>query len=113
VLSAVARFVQEKIRSPAIGFGKDVVGGAHHYDAFEKARAQDLIDADTDYSDLMLDVFGFTTNNGRFVSREEAYNIARASGRVKQEEPAQSRLGPRTSANNNYLLPPGPYAPPS
>jgi hypothetical protein len=51
VSSAADRSVQEKIRSPAIGFGKDVVEGAHHCDAFEKAMAQDLIDADTDYSD--------------------------------------------------------------
>ena len=90
MLSGAGCSVREKIRSPAIGFGKDVVEGVHHYDAFERARAQDLIDADTDYSDLLLHVFGFTTTNGRFVSREEAYNIARASGQVKRETRAKT-----------------------
>jgi len=81
-----SRSGKEKIRSPAIGFGKDMVEGADHYDTFEKAKEQYLLDADTDYSDLPLHVFGFTTTNGRFVNREEAYNIARVSGQVKKQK---------------------------
>lgn len=67
-----------------------MVEGADHYDTFEKAKEQYLLDADTDYSDLSLHVFGFTTTTGRFVSREEAYSIARASGQVKQKTTVKS-----------------------
>ena len=90
MLSGAARSGQEKVRSPAIGFGKNVVEGADHYDTFKKAKEQDLLDADTDYSDLPLHVFGFTTTNGRFVSREEACDIARASGQVNRKAPVKS-----------------------
>lgn len=90
-----------------------VFTGANHGDAFNAAKAAGL--HPDDFEGLEE---GFSTNAGRFVSREEGYRIAKAA----KQKPKRLQYGPdleRIPRNINQLksegllLPPAPVATPA
>lgn len=79
----------ERIKAAAIRVGDRVFTGITHVDAVEKAAAEGALKGgDTAYFDElddaagMFDEDGFVTTTGRFVSRDEAYEIARKATQI-------------------------------
>lgn len=66
----------EKIKSAALQIGKDTIEGGNHGLAFEKWMNANPNQMPKDFKD------GFTTTHGRFVSREEAMDIAKKNDQL-------------------------------
>lgn len=74
---------QETVTSPAVRVGDSTFTGEDH-DAIEQKLLRDGTVTRDQISKLDEDASGFVTSSGRFVSREEAFKIARQSGQVRK-----------------------------
>lgn len=83
----------ERLTSAALKIGDQVFTGSTHGDAFEAA-----LKAGVDPADIVkVDMNGFVTSTGRYVGREEALQIAQASGQ-KHRQVANSVTSQGTTA---------------
>lgn len=89
----------ENIKSAAVRIDKDnVVAADTHSAAFAKARKEGLVTEDDLYGPRHED--GFVTSSGRFVNRQEGYDLAKKAQQVKSTEPELTGEGTWLDASN-------------
>jgi hypothetical protein len=87
----------EKVKEAAIRINGQIFTGQMHFMAFEKARAE-LADFEEIQHTMEQ---GFTTSAGRFISREEAGELAERAGQLEHlDEAAQHQAERRLDSHD-------------
>lgn len=78
--------IMEKIAAAAIRVGNEVYTAPTHFACMQKIIAIPGIDAETIAGMIMNGEDGFVTDQGRFVDRAEAFQVAAYSGQMGSHE---------------------------
>lgn len=84
--------VETTVKAPASRYAGVVYEGEHHQDTYNQIRQATGRKMNMDDPEAEGIEAGFVTSTGRFVSREEAYKIARAGGQIKRAFGAKPEL---------------------